>query len=58
MRKNSLITIFLIVFLSFIHHACGSSDDYDNSSFLTETKNVLDNDDNNFNIIRKLYTKK
>ena len=46
MRNNSLITIFLIVFLSFIHHACGSSDDYDNSLFLTETKNVLDNDDN------------
>ena len=39
MKNSSLITIYLIVFLSFIHHACGSSDDYDNSSFLIETKN-------------------
>ena len=45
-RNNRWITILLIVLVSFIHHACNSSEDYDNSSFLNETKSVLGNSDN------------
>ena len=40
-RNKSLIIILLITLVSFIHHACGSSEDYDNSSFLNETKSVF-----------------
>ena len=46
-RNNRWITILLIVLVSFIHHACNSSEDYDNSSFLNETKSVLGNSDRN-----------
>ena len=40
-KHSSWITIFLIVSLNFLHHACGNSEDFDNSSFLNETKSAL-----------------
>ena len=50
-RNNRWITILLIVLVSFIHHACNSSEDYDNSSFLNETKSVFDKINSTFVVV-------